>query len=1173
MLFLLLVFYNNTEAKVKWEPIKTPGKISQIIGGHSLNNYWVLDNQNTILHFFHGKWISYPLKRLFPTQSLRQYNPILVQDNLLIVLLVDLNWNTHFAEILDGKIIHFSYVAETPLYRVTKVANSLYATGDFGIVLKLENNHWKKIPSPITSHIFSATTDQKGKLWLGTFGQGIFSWDGTQFREYPIPQEVTHAFIPEMKFIQDTLYINTSKEFVYKFYDNDFHKIAVDQSPFAKAEKFTQNGYYQITKQNNETRWIPYLYKIRSFQELPDGHALLLTQSLQLFYDHKVNGNFFLDFTPTVGLEGPNFSFSGINPKPGESRNTLYRITSPGIVFSDFNNDHFPDILLFNVSDKRRPYLFLNNQENSFTNFAIPLGLNKLSFNGLFSYAYDLNGDYIPEIISSDYNNGNYFLNIYENISAHYQLSFSYQVPKEFSIRPIQNVSVTDIDRDGDLDLALVFGYSQSGKGSILFLKNDGYGNFNQIDSSANNLFKGWNNKALHADFNNDGLDDILVVRNWRANAIFYKENVVNWTEYLLDTLNSEANQRKGEALAFDYDNDGDLDIFALAAKPFISVLQNNGKGNFINITEKMGLSILNAGEKSGQITSGDFDNNGFIDLFVSVNYKGKIKNYIFLNDSSRRFIDRSAFMGIAKGKAQFAAVGDIDNDGDLDLYGYKEGSNVLWLNNLDSNNFLRLKLFGIKSNTMGLGAKIWVYESGHLNDPKYLAGYRQVGSMVSGRIFQNEMISHFGLKPDKQYDIKVKFSGAKTKILKNISPGKLIEVADMEPPLAWFYTLDNKAYILLNNEEFRSYFLIIALGILVMLFSVIYGTRKFQWDVPLTSIIIFLNLIIFGILLTTLSSDEPLIKYYIPLAVALLGSFGPIGFFLWIRNRMNLKSSRENNYLLFQALLSFSHGAWALSNLNSLQLFFENLSVTDLDDEVYKAPFEKRKETFIKLTLPVVEEIIRLIKNLNINLELALDIEKFKNLIVQFLKSDFTHLNHADKENFSTTLFKFKESLSKLKFNVFANHSCYPVKVIENLRDELNQLIANKQIKFNIISFLTEEDAVLMDAAGLASILDNCIQNALKAMAETKDKELTIKLIKGDLRVFIEITDNGRGIPSEKFQQLFENGYSTTNSTGYGLFYSKETLSKYGGRIYVKTSIPHQKTTMVIELQKGIKK
>ncbi len=1170
LFFILMVSYGHTEAKVKWEPLKTPGKISQIIGGYSLNDYWVLDNQNSILHFIDGKWISYPLKKLFPFQKARVYNPVLLKKDLLVVLLVDNKWGTYLAEIKNGKVIRFDYRSETPLYRATIAGDALYASGDFGLVLKLEGKHWKKLPSPITSHIFSTTSDKKGALWLGTFGEGLFSWEGRKFKEYHIPDEVSNAYISEMKFYLDTLYINTSREMVYKFYNEHFHKINPAASPFAKTEKFTSKGYYMLKSQRSDPRFIPYLYEIKSFQELPDGHALLLTQSEQLMSDQEVQENFFLDFASVFGLDGPGFSFSGINPKPGESKHSLYRITRPGIIISDFNKDQYPDILLFNVSDRRRPYLFLNDRDNNFTNFADPLGLDSFSFNGLFTYAFDLNGDRVPEIISSDYQNGNFFLNIFSKVAGRYQRTFSYKIPKQFSINPISNISVADIDEDGDLDIIPVYGYSRSGKGTIQFMKNDGYGNFKQVDTTFNELFKGWNDKVIFADFDNDGLNDMLVVRNWRGNGIFYKERDGRWTQKLLDTANTESNQRKRETIAFDFDNDGDLDIFTIADSPFISVLQNNGKRSFTDITDKIGLGVLNTRKQSVNLSAGDFDNNGFIDLFISTFEKGKIRDYIFLNDSARRFVDRSAFMGVANSADQFGTIGDIDLDGDLDIYGYKDGKNQLWLNNLDSTNFLRIRLRGVRSNSEGVGAKIWIYESGYLDNEKKLVGYRQVGSMLTGFSYQNEMVSHFGVKAGKKYDIKIQFPVGKTKILKNVLSGKTLEVAEVGLPLSWIYTLDNQAYKLLNNKEFRYYFIIIVLGLSIVLLSVFYGVKKFQWDVRLTSIIIVLNVTIFGILNVILYHNQPIIKYYVPLAVVFLGSAGPLGFFLWIKNRMDLRSEKENDYQLFQSLLNFSHGAWASSNLNSLLLFFENLSLSDLNNDVYKLPFEKRKETFVELTLPLLEDIIRLLNRLNTDVKTSIDIQKDKDLIVKFIKSDISQLSQTDKDNLTAAIKDIKQLLSNLKTIVFAKHSCYPVKIMENLQETLNLQFEQEQIIFKTLSFLSYDDPALMDSTTLANILDNCIQNAIKAMRKIENKELTIKLLKGDPRIFIEVSDNGQGIPKEKFQQIFENGYSTSNSTGYGLFYSKEMLTKYGGRIYVKSSIPNKKTTLVIELQKG---
>ena len=1171
---LFVVFSNSMAARVKWEPVKVPARAKLIIGGNSLTNFWILDEENNILHNVRGKWTVFPLNKLFSVAHFRSYLPLLVEENRLIIFLTDTDWKTHIAEIRNGKIIHYALVTNAPLDRITRVSQTLYATGNFGIILKLQDGHWIRLSSPIHSHIHSSAADKRGTLWLGTNNEGVWSWNGKEFHHFDRPDEITKVAVSGMKIIRDTLFINTSKGVPYKLYHGVFHPVPPQRTPFTGTAKLMHNGYYKIVSNNGKVRYIPYLYKIKSFKELRNGHALLLNRSHQLFYDHQVTGNFFLDFASRLGLEGPKYAYMPINTEPEVAKNSLYLKLHPGIIFSDFNNDFYPDILLFNVSDERHPYLYLNNRGQYFNNFAGPLGLNKFTFNGFFSHAFDLNGDNVPEIISPDYRKNNYFLNILEKTAGKYQLSASIPMPQKYAAKPLQYLSFTDIDRDGDLDMALVFGYSVSGNGSIIFLKNNGYGNFSVPDTTLANVFRGWNVQTIFADFNNDGWDDVAVCRNWGANVIYFQDKNAGWTARQLPTpKNFRSQQRKSGMVAFDYDNDGDLDLVMLAEQPFIRILQNDGQGNFTDITGKSGLNVLNTGKKRGQITAGDFDNNGFIDLFIAVHTENRWKNFLFLNDSSHRFVDGSKNMGIANGKVEFVATGDIDNDGDLDLYGFRQGSNILWLNNLDSNNYLRFRLTGIKSNSPAIGAKIWLYEAGHLNNSNYLSGYRQTGSKLTGWGYQNERIVHFGVNSKKKYDARIVFPAGKTKILRNLLPGKTLHITEISAPVSWFYLADNKAYILLRNKEFLSYLIVVLLGLFFLMFTIQYGTEKFRWDVRLTTIIVSLNLIIFAILLLVLNRDGTGLKYYLPLAVIFSGSFGPLGFFLWIKRFSGLKSEKENDYALFQALQNFAHGAWAASNLNSLQLFFENMSVDDLRDNDFLQPFEKRKETFFNLTLPVINEIISISEKSNKNRELLPEIIKNKNGLVRFLSSDFSQMGPLDKTYLTTAIMKLREALSLLKNVIFAGHSCFPSLILNNLREELENLAASHNIELKIIDLLSGENAALMDAVALANILDNCIRNAVKAMGKNPEKRMMIKLLKDDPRIFIEITDNGKGIPEGEQEKIFENGYSSTHSTGYGLYYAKETLKKYGGRIYVKNSIPHQRTTFVIELQKGSKK
>ncbi len=128
-----------------------------------------------------------------------------------------------------------------------------------------------------------------------------------------------------------------------------------------------------------------------------------------------------------------------------------------------------------------------------------------------------------------------------------------------------------------------------------------------------------------------------------------------------------------------DYDNDGDQDIFLVQSgspapggkvrmRPFCALFRNQGNGTFENATGGSGLD-KNLGYGQG-VAVGDYDNDGFADLFVT-SYGG---NHLFRNRGGRgKFEDVTNALGLSKlhdtGFATSAAWGDYDNDGRIDLY------------------------------------------------------------------------------------------------------------------------------------------------------------------------------------------------------------------------------------------------------------------------------------------------------------------------------------------------------------------------------------------------------------------------------------------------------------------------------------------------------------------------
>ncbi len=129
-----------------------------------------------------------------------------------------------------------------------------------------------------------------------------------------------------------------------------------------------------------------------------------------------------------------------------------------------------------------------------------------------------------------------------------------------------------------------------------------------------------------------------------------------------------------GGIAAFDYNNDGRLDLFftngadlgtlkKTGPKFFNRLYRNDGNGHFTDVTAEVGLS--GSGYAIGA-AAGDFDNDGYIDLLVS----GVHENHLYRNLGGKRFEDVTAASGISStGWSVSANWVDIDRDGLLDLF------------------------------------------------------------------------------------------------------------------------------------------------------------------------------------------------------------------------------------------------------------------------------------------------------------------------------------------------------------------------------------------------------------------------------------------------------------------------------------------------------------------------
>ncbi len=242
-----------------------------------------------------------------------------------------------------------------------------------------------------------------------------------------------------------------------------------------------------------------------------------------------------------------------------------------------------------------------------------------------------------------------------------------------------------DYDGDGDIDL-YAGSYDPVSSSYKHFLFNNEMGKFTDVSEKAGLKHSGNESSAAFADYDNDGFPDLFVMKE--GGDVLYR-NTGNGT-FVDVTDKAKAGSRTGgkKALFFDMDHDGDLDLFEILPNSNL-LLRNNSDGTFEDQSAKLGPQ--NGGTISTGAAFGDFDDDDDID-FIVVNKNAGTS--LYSNQRQGVFKDIAAESGLAGNEGAGAvAAGDYNNDGYLDLFiGSVTGGNHSLLRNQRNGTFEKEK-------------------------------------------------------------------------------------------------------------------------------------------------------------------------------------------------------------------------------------------------------------------------------------------------------------------------------------------------------------------------------------------------------------------------------------------------------------------------------------------------
>ena len=493
---------------------------------------------------------------------------------------------------------------------------------------------------------------------------------------------------------------------------------------------------------NLEVRWLLNL-AYATLGEYPSGvpAAYLIPESN---FKSKENIGRFVDRASAAGLNA--FGAAG------------------GIVVDDFENNGLLDVVVTSMNVCEPLHYFHNNGDGTFSDRTKAAGLQD-QMGGLNLVQVDYNNDGCMDIFIP--RGGWEYPQRKSLLRNNCDGTFTDVTDASglgATVTATQAAVWADIDNDGYLDLFLA---NENAPAQLFHNKGDG--TFEEIGHAAGIDQTAFSKGVTAADYDHDGFMDFYVSNLQAANYLYHNNGDLTFTE-VGRQAGVQAPMFSFATWFFDYDNDGWPDLFVdsyltvmdetvrtYVGMPHngetLKLYRNKHDGTFEDVTEKVGLDKVYM-PMGGNF--GDLTNDGFLDVYLgsgNPNFTALVPYVLFKNKEGKSFVDITQSSGTGEWHKGHAVVfADLTRQGNEDILTRVGGAippdehNVrVFENPGNKNDWLNVRLVGVKTNRSGVGAEIHVTVQDGNAAPRSI--YRTVGQTSS--FGGNPMEQHIGLGPN----------------------------------------------------------------------------------------------------------------------------------------------------------------------------------------------------------------------------------------------------------------------------------------------------------------------------------------------------------------------------------------------------------------------------------------
>lgn len=356
----------------------------------------------------------------------------------------------------------------------------------------------------------------------------------------------------------------------------------------------------------------------------------------------------------------------------------------------------------------------------------------------------------------------------------------------------VQCSSFSDINNDGNLDFFVCADTSKS-----LVYHGDGTGTLTNTYEALDPVStvpsdNSGNYGNVWSDYDLDGDQDLYISKcrqgvnnpnsGERLNLLFENNGDGTYGE-VAEAVGLRPGGQTWASDFADIDNDGDMDAFVLnhdyvETDAPSDLYTNDGDNNFTPIADAAGIRpALNDVGLGIQTIFADFDNDGYQDLLIS---SGSGDHQLLLNNGDTTFTLDNAALPVGNRTMQSFGIGDLNNDGSLDIMaGFGAGFNqptgnpdLLMLNPGNDNHWLKVHLTGVESNPAAIGAVIQITGSWGTQTREIRAG-ESYG-------ISHSLIEHFGLGADETVEtVTITWPSGQVDTIEDVEGDQTIDVTE----------------------------------------------------------------------------------------------------------------------------------------------------------------------------------------------------------------------------------------------------------------------------------------------------------------------------------------------------------------------------------------------------------